>query len=118
MSALTRRIAVMGLVFLIAGVGAGFALRSHAAGGQGKTAAAKKVVTTEAGSGAAARFNTLGVAYMNQQRPADAQKYFAQAVAADEKFSVARLNLGIAFLGQQKLDLAREALLRASAEQI
>src|SRR5438046_497582 len=56
------------------------------------------------------RFNTLGVAHMNQGRPADAQKYFEQALEADPKFAVARLNLGVALLGQQKLEAAREAL--------
>jgi Tfp pilus assembly protein PilF len=63
------------------------------------------------------RFNTLGVAHMNQQRPADAQKYFEQALAADPKFAVARLNLGVALLGQQKLDAAR-AELAAATEQL
>jgi Tfp pilus assembly protein PilF len=63
------------------------------------------------------RFNTLGVAYLNQQRPADAQKYFEQALAADPKFTVARLNLGVSLLGQQKLEPARAALAEA-AEQL
>jgi len=47
---------------------------------------------------------------MNQQRPADAQKYFEQALEADPKFAVARLNLGISLLAQQKLEPARAAL--------
>ncbi len=46
---------------------------------------------------------------MNQQRPADAQKYFEQALEADAKFAVARLNLGVSLLGQQKLEPARAA---------
>src|SRR6266550_3666453 len=54
--------------------------------------------------------DTLGVAYMNQQRPADAQKYFEQALEADPKFAVARLNLGVSLLAQQKLEPARAAL--------
>ncbi|HKW32634.1 MAG TPA: FG-GAP-like repeat-containing protein [Candidatus Acidoferrum sp.] len=62
------------------------------------------------------RFNTLGVAHMNQQRPADAQKYFEQALQADPKFAVARLNLGVALLGQQKLDAARAALEEATKQ--
>ena len=53
---------------------------------------------------------------MNQQRPADAQKYFQQALEADPKFAVARLNLGVALLGQQKLDAARSALTEATVE--
>jgi len=62
------------------------------------------------------RFNTLGVAYMNQQRPADAQKYFEQALEADPAFAVARLNLGVALLGQQKLEPARAALTEATEQ--
>jgi tetratricopeptide (TPR) repeat protein len=62
------------------------------------------------------RFNTLGVAYMNQQRPADAEKYFTQALAADPNFEVARLNLGISLLAQQKLEPARTALAAAAAK--
>jgi len=58
----------------------------------------------------ALRLNTLGVAYMNQQKFADAQKNFQQALTADPKFAVARLNLGVALLSQQKLEPAREAL--------
>lgn len=84
-------------------------LRSNAMPGQEKAAASKKPGTVSSVA-EAYRFNTLGVAYMNQQRPADAQKYFEQALAADAKFAVARLNLGIALLGQQKLEAARTAL--------
>jgi tetratricopeptide (TPR) repeat protein len=63
------------------------------------------------------RLNTLGVAYMNQQRPADAQKLFEQALAADPTFEVARVNLGISLLAQQKLEAARTAL-AAAAEKL
>jgi Tfp pilus assembly protein PilF len=94
--------------------GGAMLLKSSAQTGQEKAAAPKK---TAAGSAADAyRLNTLGVAYMNQQRPADAQKYFEQALKADPKFSVARLNLGISFLGQQKLEPARAALEQAAQE--
>jgi len=65
-------------------------------------------------SAEAYRLNTLGVAYMNQQRPADAEKYFEQSLAADPQFAVARLNLGISFLAQQKLEPARAALVTAT----
>jgi len=58
----------------------------------------------------ALRLNTLGVAYMNQQRPGDAQKYFEKALTEEPSFNVARLNLGIAFMAQQKLEQARGAL--------
>ena len=60
------------------------------------------------------RLNTLGVAYLNQQRPADAQKYFEQALEADPGFAVGRLNLGVSFLAQQKLEPARAALEKAA----
>ena len=63
------------------------------------------------------RQNTLGVAYMNQQRPADAQKYFERSLALDPQFEVARLNLGISLLAQQKLEPARTAL-AAAAEKL
>ncbi|HKN75094.1 MAG TPA: FG-GAP-like repeat-containing protein [Candidatus Acidoferrum sp.] len=63
------------------------------------------------------RLNTLGVAYMNQQRPADAQKYFEQSLAADPQFEVARVNLGVSLLAQQKLEPARTAL-AAAAEKL
>src|ERR1700730_2111139 len=56
------------------------------------------------------RLNTLGVAYLNQQRSADAQKLFEQALQADPKFSVARLNLGIALLNQQKTENTHDRL--------
>jgi hypothetical protein len=53
---------------------------------------------------------------MNQQKFADAQKYFEKALAADPKFVIARLNLGISLLSQQKLEAARQALEEASRE--
>src|ERR1700682_3844920 len=64
----------------------------------------------------AVRNNTLGVAYMNQQKFAEAQKYFEKALAADPKFAIARLNLGISLLSQQKLDQARETLEAATQQ--
>jgi Tfp pilus assembly protein PilF len=87
--------------------------RSHAA--QEKPAT-KPHPAQSSNSADAIRFNTLGVAYMNQQKFADAQKNFEQALGIDPKFSVARLNLGISFLSQQKLDQARAALEQASRE--
>jgi Flp pilus assembly protein TadD len=68
-------------------------------------------------SAEAYRLNTLGVAYMNQQRPADAQKHFEQSLVADPNLEVARLNLGISLLAQQKLEAARTAL-AAAAEKL
>src|SRR5256884_6727824 len=84
--------------------------RSSAPSAQEKAAAAKKSASSGGGIADAYRSNTLVVAYMNQQRPADAQKYFEQALEADPKFAVARLNLGVSLLTQQKLEPARAAL--------
>src|SRR5713226_6237178 len=88
-------------------------MRSSASPGQEKAAASKKP-TAAANPTEAYRFNTLGVAYMNQQRPADAQKFFEQALEGDPKFAVARLNLGVSLMGQQKLEPARAALEEAA----
>ena len=87
-------------------------LRSRAAQAQANAGVAQKAAPQH-NTAEAYRFNTLGVAYMNQQRPADAQKYFEQSLAADPKFEVARLNLGISLLAQQKLEPARTALAAA-----
>src|SRR6266851_3558657 len=92
-------------------------LPSNAPSAQEKSAAEKKPGSSGGEIAEAFRFNTLGVAYMNQQRPADAQKYFERALAANLKFAVARLNLGISLLAQQKLELARAAL-EAAAQQL
>jgi tetratricopeptide (TPR) repeat protein len=77
--------------------------------------------TTQGGNkklpaGEALRLNTLGVAYMNQQKSAEAQKYFEQALAADPEFAAAKMNLGISLLAQQKIDQAKAALEEASAK--
>ncbi len=92
-------------------------LSSSAPSVQEKAAALKKSESSGGEVADAFRFNTLGVAYMNQQRPADAQKYFERALQADPKFAVARLNLGISLLAQQKLEPARAAL-EAAAQQL
>src|SRR6266404_4845827 len=88
-------------------------LRSRANNAQAKPQTASKA-QTKSDEGEAFRNNTLGVAYMNQQKFADAQKYFEKALAADPKFAVARLNLGISLLSQQKLEAARAALEEAT----
>jgi Tfp pilus assembly protein PilF len=96
---------------------AALGLRGGANAGQEKEKAASARKTAgKANAADAYRFNTLGVAYLNQQRPADAQKYFEQALEADPKFAVARLNLGVALLAQQKLDAARAALTEATEQ--
>jgi Tfp pilus assembly protein PilF len=91
-------------------------VRSSAPSAQEKAAAAKTPGPSGSRAADAYRLNTLGVAYMNQQRPADAQKYFEEALEADLKFSVARLNLGISLLAQQKLEPARAALEAATQQ--
>jgi Flp pilus assembly protein TadD len=62
----------------------------------------------------AARLNSIGVAYMNQQRFADAQKQFEGALKAQPDYTLAKLNLGISFLSQQKSEEAKKALQEAS----
>jgi Flp pilus assembly protein TadD len=89
--------------------GAGTLLQSRANFGQEKKVEVKKS-GAEGEPDQALRLNTLGVAYMNQGRQADAQKYFEQAIEADGSFAVARMNLGISLLNQQKLEPARAAL--------
>ena len=67
-----------------------------------------------ANTGEAARLNSIGVAYMNQQRFADAQKQFEAALVDDPGYALAKLNLGISLLAQQKTDQARSALTEAT----
>ena len=88
-------------------------LRSRAASAQDKTPPTPHAAA-QARQGEAFRLNTLGVAYMNQQKFAEAQKYFEKALVADPKFAMARLNLGISLLSQQKLEQARAALEEAT----
>jgi tetratricopeptide (TPR) repeat protein len=86
----------------------------HSRAAQTSSSAAAQKTAPHVDPAEAYRLNTLGVATMNQQRPADAQKYFEQALAADPQFEVARVNLGISLLAQQKLELARSALVAAA----
>ena len=107
--------AIFSLTLLICG--GAILLGSSASSPQEKTAVEKRTSTSSSGSSDAYRLNTLGVAYLNQQHPADAQKYFEKALEADPKFAVARSNLGISLLAQQKLEPARTAL-EAAAQQL
>jgi Tfp pilus assembly protein PilF len=75
-------------------------LRSRAGGAPQKPQGAPKS-ETKGNEAEAFRNNTLGVAYMNQQKFAGAQKNFEKSLAADPNFAIARLNLGIALLSQQ-----------------
>ena len=68
----------------------------------------------KAPAGDTLRLNTLGVAYLNQGKSVEAQKYFEQSLAADPEFTIARMNLGIALLAQQKMEQARAALEEAA----
>src|SRR5713226_9404290 len=107
-----RAVGVISVCCLLISCGA-ILLRTSTLTAQEKAAAGKKSRAT-GGAAEAYRFNTLGVAYMNQQRPGEAQKYFERALEADARFAVARLNLGIALLNQQKLEAARDALAEAA----
>src|SRR6266478_8240583 len=109
----SRVILLLAVCTAILSAAAFASLRSRAAGPQKKTKSAPKT-ETEPDQADAFRNNTLGVAYMNQQKFAEAQKYFEKALAADPKFAIARLNLGIALLSQQKLEAARAALEEAT----
>src|SRR5215470_4402604 len=75
---------------------------------------AMQTAKATADSEAAAKRNSLGVAYMGQQRFADAQKEFEGALAIDKEYALAKLNLGISLLAQQKSDAARAALTEAT----
>ena len=88
-------------------------LHSRAASSKEKASQATRTAA-QSGQNEAFRLNTLGVAYMNQQKFAEAQKNFEKALAADPKFTIARLNLGISLLSQQKLEQARAALEKAA----
>jgi tetratricopeptide (TPR) repeat protein len=65
-------------------------------------------------SSEATRFNSIGVAYMNQQRFAEAQKQFETALKAQPDYALAKLNLGVSFLSQQKSDEAKKVLTEAT----
>src|SRR5258708_17635749 len=73
-------------------------------------------VAPDANNSEAARLNSIGVAYMNQQRFADAQKQFDSALKAQPDYAVAKLNLGSAPLSQQKLEHANTGLPGALAK--
>ena len=109
------RNAVADLIFSLLICCGALMMRSNASPGQ-EHRVTSELQTRTVNPSDAYRFNTLGVAYMNQQRPADAQKYFAQALGADPTFAVARVNLGISLMGQQKLETAREVLEEAARQ--
>src|SRR5215471_9092705 len=75
---------------------------------------APEAADPDAASAEAARSNSIGVAYMGQQRFAEAQKQFEAALKAEPGYALAKLNLGIALVAQQKSDEAKAALLEAT----
>src|SRR5215470_6528762 len=72
------------------------------------------VADPDAASAEAARCNSVGVAYMGQQRFGEAQKQFEAALKVQPGYALAKLNLGIAYIAQQKSDEAKAALLEAT----
>src|SRR5258708_20243667 len=77
-------------------------------------APAPEATNPEATNPEAARLNSIGVAYMGQQRFAEAQKQFEAALKAEPDYALAKLNLGVALLAQQKSEEAKAALLDAT----
>src|SRR6266404_6358470 len=100
-------IMLFGVGLPLAGVLAGRKVRSLA---PTTTAAPAPDVT----SAEAARLNSIGVAYMGQQRFGEAQKQFEGALKAQPDYALAKLNLGISLLSQQKSEDAKKALQEAS----
>src|SRR5258708_33729532 len=88
-------------------------LRSRASDAPQKPQTAPKS-ETKGKEAEAFRNNTLGVAYMNQQKFAEAQKYFAKALAADPNFAIAHLNPGIALLSHHNLQAPLAPLSQAT----
>jgi len=106
---------ILGLAVLLLPALAMFA--AHRSGQSANTSAPKTLSgQKKSPAGDALRLNTLGVAYLNQGKAAEGQKYFEQALAADPEFAVAKMNLGIALLAQQKMEQARAALEDATAK--
>jgi Tfp pilus assembly protein PilF len=101
---------LLGAVAIFAGAGRYLRATQSSAAQKPSTAEVRTRVSPEA-----LRLNTLGVAYMNQGKSADAQKYFEQALNADPDFAQGKMNLGIALLAQQKLEQARAQLEQAAA---
>jgi len=114
-----RQLLLLGRFTLLSGVlvaGFGFVIGVRPQATQSAVGASHDASASTKLSPEALRLNSLGVAYMNQQKAAEAQRYFEQAITADPNFAQARMNLGISFLGQQKLEQARTALEEASAK--
>ncbi|HLK05334.1 MAG TPA: FG-GAP-like repeat-containing protein [Candidatus Acidoferrum sp.] len=92
-------------IALVCVAGARLRAESHA-----RATGTTRAMTEPVDRDAAAKRNSIGVAYMGQQRFADAQKEFEAALAADGNFALAKLNLGISLMAQQKAEAAQAAL--------
>jgi len=100
-------VALLGIALPLSGVFAAKKARERASRGTG-------VGAPEDHSSEAARLNSIGVAYMNQQRFGEAQKQFEGALKAQPDYALAKLNLGVSFLSQQKSEEAAKALQEAT----
>ncbi len=61
------------------------------------------------------RFNNLGIAYLAQYKPAEAERQFRQAVELDPNFVAGHVNIGIAAMAQVHYDDAVDAFKKALA---
>ncbi|MFQ5701824.1 MAG: FG-GAP-like repeat-containing protein, partial [Acidobacteriota bacterium] len=64
---------------------------------------------TESDAEKALRYNNLGIAYLAQYKPAEAERQFRRAVALDPNSIVGHVNIGIAALAQVHYDQAVDA---------
>lgn len=110
-TALRRGSSISVIAVVVLGVSLFFAMRPRTFASQDKPDTNR---TKHPNVNEAARRNSTGVAYMNQQRFADGQKQFELALAADPGYALARLNLGISFHAQQKSDLAVSTLVEVT----
>ena len=102
---------------ILAGVAIAFVCVQRArslAENRGSAGAMAQSAKAAAESDAAAKLNSVGVAYMGQQRFADAQKEFEAALVTDGNYALATLNLGVALHAQQKSEAARVVLTEAT----
>src|SRR5689334_7744329 len=100
-------VVMLGIALPLSGVFAAKKARERSSGGTSVGAA-------DSDNSEAARLNSIGVAYMNQQRFGEAQKQFEAALKAQPDYALAKLNLGVSFLSQQQSDEAAKALQEAT----
>src|SRR5207245_33996 len=99
-----RRAYPFAAILVVVLIGAGLPLGGGLAARKlhGPSSAPVAAPETDVASSEATRLNSIGVAYMNQQRFAEAQKQFEAALKAQPDYPLAKLNLGVALLSQQK----------------